>query len=385
MSATVRTAGTSILGALAVPVGLFSGLAALGSLLILLFFSDGRTFGTVLFFLGSSTLCYYSIKTLRDIARRGRLLVESINAKESLAFNHEHMLGYPSPAFLVFDSKHQRVAVCNSVTGDYRVHASGYVLRWHYEWSIGTRMEADITGGRYIRGTNMREPNLTQVEYKKDFVLILEVSDENHPTLKFPMAGEEPAKRWCARLNAIFNGSAPAALPEAAKTTANPEGDQALRDIERYGYRTIFVLGEGDTPPFTYSMGITQTTGRPEIVIVGMEEALSTTLITEYYSRVRTGETFLPNGLYSGFLEGIECAFAPVSKKHYAAYFEWCRWLYGGDRYEVVQLIYPTPTGIWPDSPEAPDWLLAHQHILTDSGKWTSPAVSAQTGELAKS
>jgi hypothetical protein len=35
---------------------------------------------------------------------------------------------------------------------------------------------------------------------------VLEVSDENSPVLKFPMQGEAAAQRWCATLNAVFNG-----------------------------------------------------------------------------------------------------------------------------------------------------------------------------------
>lgn len=206
MAAVFRSVGVALLGAFAVPVAGISGIAAIISLLLLFFSSEFRSFGLFLFFSTAAAICYLAVKTLHGIAQRGRLLVEGINIKETLALNPENMLGHPSPAFLVFDTKNRRLAICNSVTGDYKIHDFRYVLQWYYEWGTGTRMDVGITGGAFIPGTNMREPTITHSEYKKSFTLILEVADENSPVLKFPMQGEAVAKRWCAKLNAIFNG-----------------------------------------------------------------------------------------------------------------------------------------------------------------------------------
>ena len=206
MAAVIRSVGVALLGAFAVPVAGISGIAAFISLLLLFFSSEFRSFGLFLFFSAAAAICYFAVKALQGIAKRGRILVEGINIKESLALNPENMLGYPSPAFFVFDTKNRKLAICNSVTGDYKIRDFGYVLQWYYEWGTGTRMDVGITGGAFIPGPNMREPTITHSEYKKNFTLILEVADENNPILKFPMQGEAAAKRWCAKLNAIFNG-----------------------------------------------------------------------------------------------------------------------------------------------------------------------------------
>ena len=204
--AVLRSIGIALLGAFAVPVAGISGIAALISLLILLFSSEQRSFGLFIFFVTAVAICLYAYRTLKNIAKRGRLLVESINIKESLSLSHENMLGYPSPAFFVFDKKNRKLAVCNSATSDYRIYDFEYVRQWYYESSTGTRMDLGITSGNYIPGTNMQEPSISKSEYQKNFVLVLEVADENNPFYKFPMQGEAPAKRWYAKLNAIFNG-----------------------------------------------------------------------------------------------------------------------------------------------------------------------------------
>ena len=206
MAAVLRSVGVALLGAFAVPIAGITGIASVISLLVFIFSSEERSFGLFLFFLAAASTCYFAVKTLQGIEKRGRLLVESINAKENLNLNPENMLGYPSPAFFVFDKNSRKLAICNSVTGDYKLHGFNYVLQWYYEWGTGTRMDVGITGGAFIPGTNMREPTITHSEYKKNFTLVLEVADENNPFFKFPMQGESPAKRWCAKLNAIFNG-----------------------------------------------------------------------------------------------------------------------------------------------------------------------------------
>ena len=206
MTDITRSLGVALLGAFAVPIAGFTGIAALVSALLLIFSSSMRSFSLFVFLLITASICYLAIKALRNIEGKGRLLVEKINARESLNLNPQNMLGYPSPAFLAFDKQARMLAICNSVTGDYKLHPLGYVLQWYYDWGTGTRMDVGITGGEFIPGTAMREATISHTEYKKNFTLVLEVADENDPYLKFPMQGEEAAKRWCAKLNAIFNG-----------------------------------------------------------------------------------------------------------------------------------------------------------------------------------
>ena len=205
MVGIIRSVGIALLGAFAIPVAGISGIVATIMLLVLLTMQESRSFGGFMFFTAACGVCYAAVRTLYGIAKRGRLLVERINLKESLSFNPANMLGHPSPGFLVFDKTNRKIAICNSVTGDYKIHNFEYVLRWHYEWGTGTSISISNQGA-YIPGTVMRQPVVENHEYRKSFVLVLEVSDENSPVLKFPMQGEAAAQRWCATLNAVFNG-----------------------------------------------------------------------------------------------------------------------------------------------------------------------------------
>ncbi len=206
MSVILRTVGVMLAGRFAVPIAGISGIAATISFFVFIFSSGNRSFQLFLFFLCAAAVCYLSIKILLSISKRGQNLILNINAKEGLNLNPNNMLGYPSPAFIAFDKESRKLTICNSITGDYKIHDFEYVLRWHYEWATGIRSDLDVRGGAYIPRTGMREPTFNQTEYRKNYKLILEVADENYPILKFQMQGEASAEQWCAKLNAIFNG-----------------------------------------------------------------------------------------------------------------------------------------------------------------------------------
>ena len=152
----------------------------------------------------------------------------------------------------------------------------------------------------------------------------------------------------------------------------DPREKKALEDIRAHGCHVIHVLEEGAFPPFSYSVGIQQTSRVPEVMVVGLNRDLAHFIVNEYNRRVRTGDEFLSGKSYSGFLEGFDVRFERVSKSHYATYLGWDRWLYGGDGFEAVQVIYPTTDGAWPWDPTAPSWFKERQPILIDDAPQAS-------------
>lgn len=204
MHGIVKTVGTSVFGAFAIPVAGISGLGAIGSLLAWIFSAQNRTGGMFLFFVAASTTCLLAIRFLAALHRNAQNLVDDINRQSNLSFNPSNLLGYPATVFLVFDKSNRKLAVCNSSTGDFQIHDLAYLLAWRYEWKNKQSME--LSGiGRQIDGTNMHAPSFERVGRRESFALVLELANENNPVLKFPMS-ERAAKEWCAKLNAIVNG-----------------------------------------------------------------------------------------------------------------------------------------------------------------------------------
>lgn len=147
----------------------------------------------------------------------------------------------------------------------------------------------------------------------------------------------------------------------------DPRERKALADIDRYGCHVINVMAEDELPPFTYSVGVSRSSGRPEVVVIGLKQELAHAVVNDYNQRGQAGEVFTPGELYSDFLEGFDVTFERVDRAFYAEYFGWDLWLYGGPEFDALQLVYPTTDGHWPWQPGASDWFRARQPILTSS------------------
>lgn len=137
--------------------------------------------------------------------------------------------------------------------------------------------------------------------------------------------------------------------------TSESGDEKALADIEKHGCHILHVLEDETGPRFSYSIGIQKTSKHPELIVTGLKRDLAHWIINEYNDRIRAGERFEPDQLYSGFLGDFDVMFRPVLKEHYEEYFGWGRWLYNGDDFDVHQLIWPSTKGVWPWDKKAPE------------------------------
>ena len=138
----------------------------------------------------------------------------------------------------------------------------------------------------------------------------------------------------------------------------NAQEIEVLKNIQEYGCHILHVFEEADLPQFSYSIGIQKNFSQPELIVVGLNQEVAHWIINEYCSRIRIGEQFETDQLYSGFLNDFDIQFKTVSKNNYEEYFGWGLWLYKGNNFGAFQLIYPSTKGIWPWEKEAPKDLL---------------------------
>ncbi|TVT57080.1 MAG: hypothetical protein FHK80_09795 [Azoarcus sp. PHD] len=218
MASVWKTAGTGAAAGLAVPVAGLSGLAAAGFTLILVLAMFGvgpaRLSQTSLWELLTSKLMLYllislaiftlSFRFLARLQARCQALVARINGQQGLSFDAGHLLGYPAPAFLVFDSQNRKIAACDVVNDAYKLHDFSWLLGWRMTWREVESMEMN-GGSRQVNASGMSVPTFERTVRAKDFAIELQTADPQRPVLSFPMS-RRAAEIWCARLNAIFNG-----------------------------------------------------------------------------------------------------------------------------------------------------------------------------------
>ncbi|TIR44638.1 MAG: DUF4262 domain-containing protein, partial [Mesorhizobium sp.] len=56
--------------------------------------------------------------------------------------------------------------------------------------------------------------------------------------------------------------------------------------------------------------------------------------------------------------------FGAVHPAHYPEYFGWGIWFYDGPVFRIMQLIFPTTSGVWPWDAEAGEWFCKRQPSL---------------------
>ncbi len=218
MASVWKTAGVGAAAGLAVPVAGLSGLAAAGLTLILVLAMVGvgparlsqaslwglLTSELMLYLLISLAIFTLSFRFLARLQARCQALVARINAQQRLSFDAGHLLGYPAPAFLVFDSQNRNIAACDVVNDAYKLHDFSWLLGWRMTWREVESMEMN-GGSRQVNASGMSVPTFERTVRAKDFAIELQTADPQRPVLSFPMS-RRAAETWCARLNAIFNG-----------------------------------------------------------------------------------------------------------------------------------------------------------------------------------
>ena len=218
MASVWKTAGMGAAAGLAVPVAGLSGLAAAGLTLILVLAMFGvgparlsqaslwglLTSELMLYLLISLAIFTLSFRFLARLQARCQALVARINAQQGLSFDAGHLLGYPAPTFLVFDSRNRKIAACDVVNDAYKLHDFSWLLGWQMTWREVESMEMN-GGSRQVNASGMSVPTFERTVRAKDFAIELQTADPQRPVLSFPMS-RRAAETWCARLNTIFNG-----------------------------------------------------------------------------------------------------------------------------------------------------------------------------------
>jgi hypothetical protein len=154
-----------------------------------------------------------------------------------------------------------------------------------------------------------------------------------------------------------------------AACDAGDEDEKALADIAAYGLHIIQVAEEDELPPFSYSIGIENTLGMPELIVIGLQPAVAGAAINECYRQMKSGAAIKPGEFVAGLLGGdFKCLIGEVSPSYFRQYMGWARWLHKGNGFRAYQIIFPDTAGVFPWEPGASEWFRNRQPLLAASG-----------------
>jgi hypothetical protein len=156
------------------------------------------------------------------------------------------------------------------------------------------------------------------------------------------------------------------ALPE-------PEDDQdrvILDHIAEFGWSVIGIEEDEDGPGYSFSVGLTRTLGVPELFIMGQKPQTAQGMINRAGELIREGRRLTAGERAEGILEGYPVALVAVDERHYREYFGYARWLYRGNNFPVLQIVWPDRSGHFPWDEGYPAPLFWRQRILGPTERW---------------
>ncbi len=153
------------------------------------------------------------------------------------------------------------------------------------------------------------------------------------------------------------------------RPTPSTDYEQLVFDnIREHGWHCTSV-GSGDGhPAFSYSIGLFQTYGHPEIVIFGLTSELANSVMWIVARAAERGAPLNLSKPCTGLLEDFSCHFVEVPKAAYENYVFSARWYYQGDEFPLYQIVWPNLDGLFPWSSGADATFLTMQPILGESG-----------------
>jgi len=116
---------------------------------------------------------------------------------------------------------------------------------------------------------------------------------------------------------------------------------ELAENIQRHRWLVFNIMGDGDLPPFSYTVGLFATFGHPEVVLSGLNHELAHAILNDLGEDAASGIQRQPEVFYEDVFGGAPCLFKPVSLAYYDAYFGRALVFYQGTHFPVLQCVWP--------------------------------------------
>jgi hypothetical protein len=130
-------------------------------------------------------------------------------------------------------------------------------------------------------------------------------------------------------------------ISDLRSTELNKIDEQVIGQIEEYGCALISV-GRNcrDDLGRTYSHGIYDTCGQPELITIGLPSEVAKSCLNEAAHRMRAGID-LARARQSELIANVDCELRIVAPRWVNRLMNFANWYNGSTDYPVLQIIYP--------------------------------------------
>jgi hypothetical protein len=129
------------------------------------------------------------------------------------------------------------------------------------------------------------------------------------------------------------------------------EDERTISHIEEFGCSIVNVKRTNYGLGWSYTVGVFDTSGKPEIIAVGLPPETAHFALNEAAKLLRGGID-LTKGRHSDLIANVDCQFRPVDSKWVQHLMGWALWYYDGNDFPVVQAVYPDLQNRFPEDEE---------------------------------
>jgi hypothetical protein len=126
--------------------------------------------------------------------------------------------------------------------------------------------------------------------------------------------------------------------------------ERTIAQIETHGCSVIQIESSTTGPGWSYTAGVYDTCGQPELVVVGLKGSTAHYLLNAAADSLRRGVN-LAQGRHREMVGEVECEFRPVDPKWVKHLMGWSIWFNGNSDFPVLQVVYPDLENRFPEDP----------------------------------
>jgi hypothetical protein len=125
------------------------------------------------------------------------------------------------------------------------------------------------------------------------------------------------------------------------------EDERTISHIEEFGCSVVSVKRTQYGLGWSYTIGIFDTCGQPEIVTVGLLPETAHYTLNAAAKLLRAGVDLA--GRHRDLIGEVDCEFRPVDPKWIPQLMGWAIWFYEGTNFPVLQAVYPDLENRFPE------------------------------------
>ena len=140
-----------------------------------------------------------------------------------------------------------------------------------------------------------------------------------------------------------------------------------ISNIAEFGWHAVNIIEDDDHPPWTYTIGLYESYGFPELIIFGRSRATAHHALNTVATALEGNHPPDLNAATVDLIPGIPCLFRKVSTRYYQDYVGFARWFYRKRDFPLYQIIWPNHDNLYPWDNNAPRSFEEWQPILAET------------------